>query len=276
MLGMMALLLSDNGGATFKADALKILFWIFTIVDALLVGYAVYIAFLFATATDAAKRTAAKSRLIKVFSSLLCIIALTMTLKAIDINFDPLQGNLSNNKPIFKDQSDLSLIYTGAVDLIEITEDASQNFSIKLNADGFETLSGKKIDKQELVFLDVEFSEVFEFKLPQLEVQPDGSALIKFQVSAGRAGGGGKSTITGYTSTDGKTGSYANKHGYVKGEISISYTGVPKTVVFFAPIKLTSARFTYRPGSGTVEAVNMYFELFTKAKVPDYVVPYAF
>lgn len=272
MLGMMALLLSDNAGATFKQNAITIVFWIVTIAGSLLTVYAIYIGYLFATATDAAKRTAAKTRLMKIFSSALCIYALAACLKVIEVNFTSIEGDLSNNKPIFKDQSDLSLIYTGAIDLIEITEEESQKFSIKLNADGFETLSGKKIDKKELVFLDVKF-EVSDFLLPQLEIQPDGSALIKFQVST-RAGGG-KKVIIAYSNTDGNIGHYGNSYGYVKGEISISYTGVPKTVAFFAPIRLTSNRLGWQ-GGATVQLGNMYFELRNFGKVPDYVVPYAF
>ena len=238
----MALLLSDNGGATFKADALKILFWIFTIVDALLVGYAVYIAFLFATATDAAKRTAAKSRLIKVFSSLLCIIALTMTLKAIDINFDPVQGNLNNDKTILEDQSQVGLIYVDPINKITLTEDPEQFFSIRLTVDGFRTLTQQPIDESKFEFIDFKFEYGTVFN----EVDPFGKncylsprkeqLIYSLKISNANYWGPPKNIKVYYRFND----EMEVLKSCVRGEASVNYDGKQYTVNCFIPFELNT------------------------------------
>ena len=246
MLGMMALLLSDNAGATFKADALKILFWIFTIVDALLVAYAVYIAFLFATATDAAKRTAAKSRLIKVFSSLLCIIALTMALKAMDINFGPVGGSNSNSgKQDWVDESKFSFIYVGND---EITLSAGKEYTITFDKSKIKDERDAKISENKLEFIECELSTNggAYFSLPVTnEVLNSGRALnLKFKClsSVPSVNSHYRNTIilrTYYRLGDDGKGIVER---YVHGVLSIKYQGVPYSVPCYFPVESSNKK----------------------------------
>ena len=78
-------------GEEFIAELSNILVWIISIVGVLMVLYAVYIGYLFATATDEGKRRAAKSRLFKILSSVLIIYALAACIKVIDVNFSKVE-----------------------------------------------------------------------------------------------------------------------------------------------------------------------------------------
>ncbi|MBO5229437.1 MAG: hypothetical protein J6B20_01410 [Clostridia bacterium] len=78
-------------GEEFIAELSEILVWIISIVGVLMVLYAVYIGYLFATATDEGKRRAAKSRLFKILSSVLIIYALAACIKVINVSFDDVE-----------------------------------------------------------------------------------------------------------------------------------------------------------------------------------------
>ena len=86
-MGMTKQLLADSG-ATFMAELKWLVVILVSIAGALCVLYAVYIGYLFATATDEGKRRAAKSRFIKVLSSALVIVAMAFALNAINLRFD--------------------------------------------------------------------------------------------------------------------------------------------------------------------------------------------
>ena len=88
-MGMLSQLLAGvNDGGTEFVDGLKWLVVVLvSIAGSLCIIYAIYIGYLFATATDDGKRRAAKERLIKVLSSLLIIFALAMCLTVIDVRF---------------------------------------------------------------------------------------------------------------------------------------------------------------------------------------------
>jgi len=88
-MGMLSQLLTEvNDGGTKFVDGLKWLVVVLvSIAGSLCILYAIYIGYLFATATDDGKRRAAKDRLIKVLSSLLIIFALAMCLTVIDVKF---------------------------------------------------------------------------------------------------------------------------------------------------------------------------------------------
>ena len=88
-MGMLSQLLAEvNDGGTEFVDGLKWLVVVLvSVAGSLCILYAIYIGYLFATATDDGKRRAAKDRLIKVISSGLIIFALAMCLTVIDVNF---------------------------------------------------------------------------------------------------------------------------------------------------------------------------------------------
>lgn len=88
-MGMLSQLLAEvKAGGTEFVDGLKWLVVVLvSIAGSLCILYAIYIGYLFATATDDGKRRAAKDRLIKVISSGLIIFALAMCLTVIDVNF---------------------------------------------------------------------------------------------------------------------------------------------------------------------------------------------
>lgn len=96
-MGMTALLLVEKGytGAQFMQQLGDIVVWITSIAGAMMVLYAVYIAFLFATASDANKRKAARERLIKTVASALIIIALASVLAVIKVTFNTEEGNFT-------------------------------------------------------------------------------------------------------------------------------------------------------------------------------------
>lgn len=242
MLGMMALLLSDNAGATFKQNAITIVFWIVTIAGSLLTVYAIYIGYLFATATDASKRTAAKTRLMKIFSSALCIYALAACLKVIEVNFDPVQGNLNNDKTILEDQSQVGLIYVDPINKITLTEDPEQFFSIRLTVDGFRTLTQQPIDESKFEFIDFKFEDGTVFN----EVDPFGKncylsprkeqLIYSLKISNANYWGPPKNLKTYYRFND----EMEVLKSCVCGWASVNYDGKQYTVNCFVPIELNT------------------------------------
>ncbi len=98
-MGMTLQLLAENGykGSQFISDLLWLVVIIVSIAGALMTLYAVYIAYLFFTASDANKRTAAKNRLVKVFATFLIVVALDAILGVIRVEFNSAEGNFSNN-----------------------------------------------------------------------------------------------------------------------------------------------------------------------------------
>ena len=90
-MGMTAQLLAYTG-AQFMKELGNIVVMIVSIAAALMTLYAVYIGFLFATASDANKRKAAKDRLIKTVASALIVIALSAVLGVINVNFNTVDG----------------------------------------------------------------------------------------------------------------------------------------------------------------------------------------
>lgn len=96
MMGMMAQLLYT--GNEFMADLTELVIWLVSIAGSLMVIYAVYIGYLFATATDQSKRKAVKDRLIKLISSVFIIFALATVLGVIKVNFTEIERSDDNAK----------------------------------------------------------------------------------------------------------------------------------------------------------------------------------
>lgn len=92
-MGITAQLLEGYTGTKFMQELGWLVVVIVSIAGALMTLYAVYIGFLFATASDANKRKAAKDRLIKTVASALIVIALSAVLGVINVNFNTVQGN---------------------------------------------------------------------------------------------------------------------------------------------------------------------------------------
>ena len=85
---------STYTGEKFIADLGTLVIWIVSIAGALMTLYAVYIGYLFATASDETKRKAAKERLIKTIASSLIVIALASILSVIKVTFDTVEGRV--------------------------------------------------------------------------------------------------------------------------------------------------------------------------------------
>ncbi|MBO4726652.1 MAG: hypothetical protein J5598_03585 [Clostridia bacterium] len=92
------------------SDFMKDLGWLTTIIvslaGALMVLYAVYIGFLFATASDANRRKAARERLIKVMASAFIIIALAALLGAINVRFNTIKDDVGNEENTIDNESE--------------------------------------------------------------------------------------------------------------------------------------------------------------------------
>lgn len=102
-------------GEEFIAELSNILVWIISIVGVLMVLYAVYIGYLFATATDEGKRRAAKSRLFKILSSVLIVYALAACLKVIDVNFSKVEKSKDDGGAI--NWTEIEYEYVGQLQL---------------------------------------------------------------------------------------------------------------------------------------------------------------
>lgn len=96
-MGMTTQLLAQQAytGAQFMKDLGNIVVILVSIAGALMTLYAVYIAYLFWTATDANKRKAARERLIKTVASSLIVIGLAAVLTVINVRFNAAEGRIS-------------------------------------------------------------------------------------------------------------------------------------------------------------------------------------
>lgn len=88
MMNTITLLLADYTGEMFQTDLLQLISYIAMFVGVLMTLYAVYIAYLFATASDDGKRRSAKARLIKVLASVLIVAGLVSIIQMLDIRFN--------------------------------------------------------------------------------------------------------------------------------------------------------------------------------------------
>ena len=105
-MGMMAQILAPYSGSQFMTDLRWLVTILVTIAGALMTLYAVYIGYLFATASDEGKRRAAKTRLMKVLGSALIVFAMAAILGMLNVNFTELEkpstnkgGGNSNQSP---------------------------------------------------------------------------------------------------------------------------------------------------------------------------------
>ncbi|MCQ2382081.1 MAG: pilin [Clostridia bacterium] len=97
-MGMTAQLLAgEYTGTQFMKELGNLVVVIVSIAGALMTLYAVYIGYLFASASDANKRKAAKTRLIKVIASSLIIVGLASVLSVINVNFNKVESNNSQS-----------------------------------------------------------------------------------------------------------------------------------------------------------------------------------
>ncbi|MCQ2382527.1 MAG: hypothetical protein MJ060_01660 [Clostridia bacterium] len=96
-MGMTTQLLAQQAytGDQFMKDLGNIVVILVSIAGALMTLYAVYIAYLFWTATDANKRKAARERLIKTVASSLIVIGLAAVLTVINVRFNAAEGRIS-------------------------------------------------------------------------------------------------------------------------------------------------------------------------------------
>ncbi len=92
-MGITLQLLAPYTGQKFIQDLSWLVVILVSIAGALSTLYAVYIAYLFFTASDPTKRKAAKDRFIKVISSSIIIVALAGILGALDVTFVEQKGN---------------------------------------------------------------------------------------------------------------------------------------------------------------------------------------
>lgn len=124
-MGMIAQLLEGKAytGTQFMTDLRWLTLILVSIAGALMTLYAVYIGYLFATATDEGKRRAAKNRLFKVLGSALIIFAMAAVLKTLDIKFTEVEENNSNGALGSIDWSKVDYEYAGSLSLtMKLTE----------------------------------------------------------------------------------------------------------------------------------------------------------
>lgn len=96
-MGMTSQLLASYTGQQFIKDLSWLVVILVSIAGALCTLYAVYIAYLFFTASDPTKRKAAKDRLIKVASSAIIIFALAGILRVLDVSFVTQSGSYTGS-----------------------------------------------------------------------------------------------------------------------------------------------------------------------------------
>ena len=94
----MTRLLLDEKGKAFINGLSNVVVYICLAVAILSIVYAVYIAYLFFTASDQNKRKAAKDRLIKTLASCLIIFTAAAILKGLDISFNETGGDYDGTK----------------------------------------------------------------------------------------------------------------------------------------------------------------------------------
>lgn len=100
-MGITTQLLASYSGQQFIKDLSWLVVILVSIAGALCTLYAVYIAYLFFTASDPTKRKAAKDRLLKVVSSALIIFVLAGILRLIDVNFISQTGSYGGSNSNF-------------------------------------------------------------------------------------------------------------------------------------------------------------------------------
>lgn len=99
-------------GNEFMADLSNIVIWLVSIAGVLMTLYAVYIGYLFATASDEGKRKTAKSRLIKLISTIFIVYALAATLNVIKVTFTTVEKSKEEDT-INTDWTTVEYAYSG-------------------------------------------------------------------------------------------------------------------------------------------------------------------
>ncbi|MBO4823153.1 MAG: hypothetical protein J5580_01115 [Clostridia bacterium] len=122
-MGITTQLLASYSGQQFIKDLSWLVVILVSIAGALCTLYAVYIAYLFFTASDPTKRKAAKDRLIKVVSSALIIFVLAGILRLIDVNFISQTGSYGGSN------SNFTSTITNYSDAVEMTLKAEDIYS---------------------------------------------------------------------------------------------------------------------------------------------------
>ena len=148
-MGMLKQLLAEDSGAKFMSELKWLVVILISIAGSLCILYAIYIGYLFATATDEGKRRTAKNRLFKVISSGLILVALAFCLNVIDLKFStPDNGESSSGEddPLAnKEQLGNTYLYNKFdTPKLWITADESNHY-ITLDAQHI-TYQDKKID----------------------------------------------------------------------------------------------------------------------------------
>ena len=93
-MGLTLQLLAEYTGRKFKSDLGNLVVIIVSAAGALMTLYAIYIAYLFFTASDANKRKAARERLVKTIASVLIIVGLASVLSVINVTFNKAEGRI--------------------------------------------------------------------------------------------------------------------------------------------------------------------------------------
>ena len=104
-------------GADFKRDLGNLTVIIVGAAGAMMTLYAIYIGFLFATASDPNKRKAARERLIKTVASALIIIGLASVLGAINVRFNRVEGNVSGTNGGGNGNYSSQYMYSGSIEM---------------------------------------------------------------------------------------------------------------------------------------------------------------
>ena len=194
-MGMLNQLLTNNSSANSSADVAaagpafieglyQLVLWILLIAGTLFTLYAVYIGYLFATASDEGKRKAAKTRLMKVLSSALIIYALTTSIKLIEINFSNTKksGNTNDTNDIIWDNT-LLVYHCMNMPTLQLSDQDGTPCIIRFEA---KNVMRKKADGNLEGVQNVRLTDINLFGLDEVEAQMPPSIPIKTITNEGK------------------------------------------------------------------------------------------
>ncbi len=248
-MGMVNQLLDgEYTGSTFLLELAGILSLIMTVVGTLFVLYAVYICYLFFTATDEGKRKNAKSRLLKVISSVVIVYIMALSLKLIDVHFTKVEADNvdgGGNGPNWS-----STVYEySEVPVLKLSTTQKNSFKIdpsKIKIQGNDViLGGAKFTS--FKFVGLESTDVLNMnavaQTPYDSVYSVQNGVLTYYYQAPAAGQGtetaeGKKTQNTYRMKV-KVGSKFETKFVVYAAATFEYAGVKNCVVnFFVELKI--------------------------------------
>ena len=169
-MGMISQLLAAYTGNDFMRELKDVLILIFGAAGALCTLYAIYIGYLFATASDEAKRRTAKNRFIKILSTALIIVALAFVMGGMNLTFTETGGGSGSGSDDLMSGLDKyeksSTIYNEKIGKKTVAPGKTISFEIDpsniYNTDTKASISGAKFKSFVLVGISSELKNVLD------------------------------------------------------------------------------------------------------------------